>query len=346
VARLNLLEARKGLKIPILINGRSQSGVKSSSTNISSRHPLIYCTSWFGIHILQEFDGHSTSELGYGQFFNQDSFPSSSPWKIELTIHFLSLAAIQPVGTIQAQIFPLNGVNTVCFDGHLLTLFDWTPAPLQPTQLVANYKELWFLIQDRKDSTTQTAMYALQTSHSAAGAGETQHDQQPESSAASADLDPSKKQIQHELQEASSKSTRDSTNSTAATETKPDTYITIEPPKPAALHASFVSDLSIPDGTVMRFGKSFIKSWKLRNSGTSPWPCDCTLVHQKDEGSSMTSTKVVQLPGDVPPGYDVTINIAMTSPTKAGRHTSFWQMTDPSGNPFGNYVFVDIICKK
>ena len=35
--------------------------------------------------------------------------------------------------------------------------------------------------------------------------------------------------------------------------------------------AAFVSDVTIPDGTVMAPGQSFTKTWKLKNIGTTSW---------------------------------------------------------------------------
>lgn len=45
------------------------------------------------------------------------------------------------------------------------------------------------------------------------------------------------------------------------------------------LDARFVQDVTIFDGTELAPGTNFTKIWRLRNSGTLPWPVDTMLVH-------------------------------------------------------------------
>eukprot|EP00899_Mesostigma_viride_P002427 jgi/Mesvir1/12185/Mv00423-RA.4 len=46
----------------------------------------------------------------------------------------------------------------------------------------------------------------------------------------------------------------------------------------AALDARFVADVSIEDGSTMAPGSRFVKIWRLRNSGSSPWPPTTVIV--------------------------------------------------------------------
>src|SRR5512135_269401 len=43
-------------------------------------------------------------------------------------------------------------------------------------------------------------------------------------------------------------------------------------------NATFVKDVSIPDGTVIARGKSFTKTWSLQNTGTCNWTRNYSLV--------------------------------------------------------------------
>ncbi|HRI57933.1 MAG TPA: NBR1-Ig-like domain-containing protein, partial [Anaerolineae bacterium] len=43
--------------------------------------------------------------------------------------------------------------------------------------------------------------------------------------------------------------------------------------------AAFVADVTIPDGTEVVAGTTFVKIWRLRNSGTSTWGPGYTLEH-------------------------------------------------------------------
>jgi Ig-like domain from next to BRCA1 gene/HEAT repeats len=105
--------------------------------------------------------------------------------------------------------------------------------------------------------------------------------------------------------------------------------------------SAFVSDVTIPDGTVMAPGQSFTKTWKLKNIGTTSWS-DYNLTffggEQMDAPASV-SVKTTQ------PGATVDISVTMTAPKDAGNHQGSWQMTTPDGKFFGEDVVVLIDVK-
>ncbi len=105
--------------------------------------------------------------------------------------------------------------------------------------------------------------------------------------------------------------------------------------------ATFVSDVSIPDGTVMIPGQSFTKTWKFRNSGTTTW----TYYNLASIGDTqMGAPSSVSVPM-TPPGATVDISVPMTAPMNAGSHRGNWQMHTAGGDFFGQRVFVLIQVK-
>ena len=105
--------------------------------------------------------------------------------------------------------------------------------------------------------------------------------------------------------------------------------------------SAFVSDVTIPDGTVMAPGQSFTKTWKLKNIGTTSWSnYNLTFFdgEQMDAPASV-SVKTTQ------PGATVDISVTMTAPKDAGNHHGSWQMTTPDGKFFGEEVVVLINVK-
>ena len=105
-------------------------------------------------------------------------------------------------------------------------------------------------------------------------------------------------------------------------------------------NAEFVADVTIPDGTVMYPGQSFVKTWRLRNSGDCPWDGSYTLDFTGGE----------QMGGDSPQAVEATdtdgtldISLAMIAPSAPGRHTGQWQMSSPDGELFGTAVTVVIV---
>lgn len=105
--------------------------------------------------------------------------------------------------------------------------------------------------------------------------------------------------------------------------------------------SDFVSDVTIPDGTVMTPGQIFTKTWKLKNSGEASWiGYNLTFIN----GDQMDAPASVPVP-TTPPGATVDISATMTAPKDAGNHQGSWQMTTADGEFFGQDVFVLIDVK-
>jgi hypothetical protein len=102
--------------------------------------------------------------------------------------------------------------------------------------------------------------------------------------------------------------------------------------------AVFVADVTIPDGTSLAAGKSFEKTWRVRNAGC-PWGAGYDLVFVS--GEAMTATQVVPIPA-TPEGETADLSVALTAPTVPGTHSGTWRLRNPSGTLFGTIVFVKI----
>jgi hypothetical protein len=104
--------------------------------------------------------------------------------------------------------------------------------------------------------------------------------------------------------------------------------------------SSFVSDVTIPDNTVMAPGQSFIKTWAYQNSGTCTWNTNYKLVYISGD---LMGGNNVNLPGTVPPTQQINISISLVAPTTEGTYTGFWRLSDDQGVQFGVSVFVKIV---
>ncbi len=113
---------------------------------------------------------------------------------------------------------------------------------------------------------------------------------------------------------------------------------------------AFVKDITIPDGTILAPGETFIKTWRLKNRGTCTWTPDYTLVF--NSGSQMGGTTSARLSNYVAPGQTVDISITLTAPANAGDFTSYWTLRNPSGALFGTGekanipFYVDILVRQ
>ena len=97
--------------------------------------------------------------------------------------------------------------------------------------------------------------------------------------------------------------------------------------------ASFVSDVTIPDGSYIAPGAAFTKTWRIRNNGTTTWTTNYRLVFVS--GTQMSAQNSVNLPYNVGPGQTVDISVQMTAPTTSGSYKSSWMLVNESGTQFG-----------
>ncbi|MGA2112224.1 MAG: NBR1-Ig-like domain-containing protein [Anaerolineales bacterium] len=114
------------------------------------------------------------------------------------------------------------------------------------------------------------------------------------------------------------------------------TAVLLQPPTGSGgctLDASFVSDLTVPDGTQMKAGQKFTKGWQLKNSGTCTWTNNYKVVFYS--GDQMGADSSQALSGQVAPGGTVNISFKMTAPSTDGSYKGEWLLSDPSGITFG-----------
>jgi len=97
--------------------------------------------------------------------------------------------------------------------------------------------------------------------------------------------------------------------------------------------ASFVGDVTIPDGTKLVAGTTFTKTWKIKNSGSCTWTdqYDVTFV----KGDQLGTTTIVDLPKAVKPGETIEISVPMVVPSTPGTYKSHWQLVNTNGVRFG-----------
>ncbi|MGD8823190.1 MAG: NBR1-Ig-like domain-containing protein, partial [Anaerolineales bacterium] len=97
--------------------------------------------------------------------------------------------------------------------------------------------------------------------------------------------------------------------------------------------AEFVTDLSVPDGSQLAPGELFLKTWRLRNSGTCTW--DQTYTFFFAGGNRLDAFDAQPLPGVVPPGQTVDLTVPMTAPQLDGNYRGDWLLMSPEGSSFG-----------
>lgn len=110
---------------------------------------------------------------------------------------------------------------------------------------------------------------------------------------------------------------------------------------PGKLDCRFVQDVTIFDGTQFAPGTPFTKIWRLRNNGTLKWPHQTQLV--RVGGDDLGAGDVVNLEIQEE-GYEVDEEldaaVDFLAPIQPGRYVSYWRLVAPSGQKFGQRVWV------
>jgi hypothetical protein len=101
-------------------------------------------------------------------------------------------------------------------------------------------------------------------------------------------------------------------------------------------------DVNIPDGTEMAPNQEFVKTWKIRNTGSCTWGAGYSLIYSYGE---RMSGQPQPLAGAVAPGQEVEVSVSFKTPAKANEYVSAWIMANARGFSFGKALFVKIIVK-
>jgi hypothetical protein len=105
--------------------------------------------------------------------------------------------------------------------------------------------------------------------------------------------------------------------------------------------SAFISDASVADGTHMAPGQSFVKSWRVQNTGTCTWTTSYQILY--GYGSDKMGGLPTALTGQVLPGQEAEISVNLTAPAKAGNWSGYWRLRNSNGVYFGQRFSVIII---
>lgn len=123
-------------------------------------------------------------------------------------------------------------------------------------------------------------------------------------------------------------------------ETTPSTTPEPSPTSNPCFNLLFIDDITIEDGTRMRVGETFTKTWEVQNIGGCAWRPGFTFRHVG--GDSMRGNPIT-LTEAVPTGAIREISIELVVPSGInGIIEGAWQMADENGIFFGDTLFVVI----
>jgi hypothetical protein len=111
--------------------------------------------------------------------------------------------------------------------------------------------------------------------------------------------------------------------------------------------SDFVSDVNVPDGTPVRPGVPFTKTWRIKNSGNCQWGSGYVMVKISTDNLVPTTTSVVIPPTAPGATVDVSIELTLAAGTPIGSTVrARFQMIDPFGRLFGATPYVEVVASQ
>ena len=106
---------------------------------------------------------------------------------------------------------------------------------------------------------------------------------------------------------------------------------------------TFLEDLTVPDGSLVKPGSTLDKRWRVENSGTCNWDEKYRL--KLIAGPEM-GAKPEQALYPARSGTQAVLRIIFTAPEEPGPYRSAWQAYGPGGQPFGDPFFIEIMVQE
>jgi hypothetical protein len=106
------------------------------------------------------------------------------------------------------------------------------------------------------------------------------------------------------------------------------------------LSAVFEADVTVPDNTKIEAGQSFIKTWRVRNTGTCDWGPGYRWTFV--DGDQIGGPNSVSVP-ETRAGESVEISVDLVAPAEEGQYRGYWQMCVNETDCFGDRAYVQIV---
>lgn len=102
------------------------------------------------------------------------------------------------------------------------------------------------------------------------------------------------------------------------------------------LRASFVRDVTIPDGSTLLANSPFTKTWELKNEGFCTWDSRFVVVFA-GKGSAMNGPASTPITTDrqVKPGETVEVSVPLRAPGEPGDYEGYWMLRSDTNQTFG-----------
>lgn len=128
-------------------------------------------------------------------------------------------------------------------------------------------------------------------------------------------------------------------------------YLNMDPsaiPSGCTDNMAYVADVTYDDKNMtappqVTPGQSFVKTWRVKNTGTCTWVSGYKLSYAYGNTSAASmGGQPVPITSPVAPGATTDLSASLTAPTAPGTYQGFWQMVNDKGTPFGQTIWAGV----
>ncbi len=129
-------------------------------------------------------------------------------------------------------------------------------------------------------------------------------------------------------------------------------YLNVDPstvlPPSCINDMAFVADVTYPDNNMktppaVTPGQVFVKTWRVKNSGTCTWVPGYQLAYAYgNTPAAQMGGQPVPITAPVNAGATVDLSVTLTAPKTPGTYQGFWQMNDQNKQAFGQTIWVGV----
>lgn len=87
--------------------------------------------------------------------------------------------------------------------------------------------------------------------------------------------------------------------------------------------AQFITDVTVPDGTIMMPGQAFTKKWRIKNIGACAWNGFSAVFDSGDAMGGPATNAIAALN----PGQEIDLAINLVAPNAPGNYRGYWRIT-------------------
>jgi next-to-BRCA1 protein 1 len=106
--------------------------------------------------------------------------------------------------------------------------------------------------------------------------------------------------------------------------------------------AVLVKHVSLAHGSKLEQGQIVNKTWSVQNNGQEAWPVSAKLIFLRGDRELLGETEEFPVPA-AKPGQSVEVSVPITTPTKPGSYSAYFQLADADRNVFGPRLWLEVL---